>query len=76
MALNAMKKHSQNTPPQVGESLLTKETVAKKILSISPRHLENLMRAKAISFVRIGRSVRFEPSAVEAFKSSHRVNAA
>lgn len=76
MASKSHKKHSQTTPSQVGESLLTKETVAKKILSISPCHLENLMRAKAISFVRIGRSGRFEPSAAEAFKSSHRVNAA
>lgn len=61
--------------PDEIDSLLTKRLVARK-LAVSERHVENLMRANALSYVRIGRSVRFEPSAVEAFKNSHRINAA
>ena len=57
-----------------GESLLTKPQVAK-LLNIHVRSVDNLISAKAISIVRIGRSVRFEPAAIEAFKNSYRVNA-
>ena len=70
-----MKKHIQNTPAPHGESLLKKPQVAKE-LNICQRTVDNLMRAKALAFVRIGRAVRFEPSAVQAYKNSYRVNAA
>lgn len=70
-----MKKTTDNTPAPHGETLLTKTQVAKK-LSISERTVDNLMRAKSLAFVRIGRAIRFEPSDVDAFKNSYRVNAA
>ncbi len=70
-----MKNTTENTPAPHGETLLTKPQVAKK-LSISERTVDNLMRAKALAFVRIGRAIRFEPSDVDAFKNSYRVNAA
>lgn len=56
------------------ESLLTKPQAAKR-LNIHVRSVDNLISAKAISLVRIGRCVRFEPAAIEAFKNSYRVNA-
>jgi excisionase family DNA binding protein len=56
------------------ETLLTTREVAKK-LATCERTIDNLKRTNAIAFVKIGRAIRFEPSAVEAFKNSHRVNA-
>ena len=55
--------------------LLTKSQVAKR-LAVCERTIDNLMRSKSLAFVRIGRAIRFEPSDVEAFKNSYRVNAA
>ena len=63
---------SNNSPDD--ESLLTKPQVAKR-LNIHVRSVDNLISAKAIDIVRIGRCVRFEPAAIEAFKNSYRVNA-
>ena len=56
------------------EALLTTREVAER-LATCERTIDNLKRAKAIAFVKIGRAIRFEPAAVEAFKNSHRVNA-
>ncbi len=70
-----MKTTTETAPTPHGEPLLTKTQVAKK-LSISERTVDNLMRAKSLAFVRIGRAIRFEPSDVDAFKNSYRVNAA
>ena len=70
-----MKKTTENTPAPHGESLLKKPQVAKE-LSVSERTVDNLMQAKALAFVRIGRAIRFERAALEAFKNSYRVNAA
>jgi excisionase family DNA binding protein len=69
-----MKKTNENTPAPHGGSLLKKPQVAKD-LNVCQRTVDNLMRAKALAFVRIGRAIRFEPSAVEAYKNSYRVNA-
>lgn len=57
------------------DNLLTKREVAKR-LSLGVRSIENLMRARALAYVKIGRSVRFESVAVETLKASRRVNAA
>ena len=70
-----MKKTTENTPTPHGESLLKKPQVAKE-LSVCERTVDNLMRAKALAFVRIGRSIRFERSALDAYKNSYRVHAA
>ena len=64
-----------NTSAPYGDSLLKKPQVAIE-LNVCPRTVDNLKRAKALAFVQIGRSIRFERSAVEAFKASRRVNAA
>ncbi len=64
-----------NTSAPHGDSLLKKPQVAIE-LNVCPRTVDNLKRAKALAFVQIGRSIRFERSAVEAFKASRRVNAA
>ena len=69
-----MKKTNENIPAPHGGSLLKKPQVAKD-LNVCQRTVDNLMRAKALAFVRIGRAIRFEPSAVEAYKNSYRVNA-
>ena len=66
--------HENALPRQDHDWLMIKPQVAER-LSISVRSMDNLIRSGAISFVRIGRSVRFEHSAVEAFKNSRRVNA-
>lgn len=70
-----MKKLIEIPQSPTGGALLTKRQVALN-LAISPRTVDNLMRAKAIAFVRIGRAVRIAPADVEAFKNSYRVNAA
>ena len=70
-----MKNTVETTLAPSGDSLLTKRQVAKK-LTISERTVDNLMRAKSLAFVRIGRAIRFEPSALDAFMKSYRVNAA
>jgi excisionase family DNA binding protein len=69
-----MKKTTEKPPALEGDTLLKKPQVAKE-LSVSDRTVDNLMRAKALAFVRIGRAIRFERSALEAFKNSYRVNA-
>lgn len=55
-------------------SLLTKPQVAK-LLGISIRTLDGLMISKSISYIKLGRSVRFEPAAVEALLNAYRKEA-
>ena len=50
-----------------GPRTLMCKKAASDILAISVRHLDNLISASAIEVVRIGRSVRISPQAVEAF---------
>lgn len=56
-------------------ALLTKREVAEK-LATCERTIDNLMRSKSLAFIRIGRAIRFENAALDAFKNSHRINAA
>lgn len=74
MARTDMNKTKEIIASPDRESLLKRSEVAKK-LSVCERTVDNLTRAKCLAFVRIGRAVRFEPSAVEAYKNSYRVNA-
>lgn len=60
---------------QPHEALLSKPQVARR-LGVHVRTVDNLMMSKSISFIRIGRAVRFEPAAIDAYKIAHRTNAA
>ncbi len=53
--------------------LRTKKEVAKQIRQ-SLRSVDNLLAARAIEYVRIGRSVRFTQEAVDRFIASRTVN--
>ncbi len=61
-------------PHQSQSDLLTKQEVAHK-LKICVRSVENLMAARRLSFIRIGRAVRFERSEIDRFKASLTVQA-
>jgi excisionase family DNA binding protein len=50
-------------------------TQAAHALHVSTRTIDNLMAAKSISYIRVNRAVRFEVSAIEAYKKANRVNA-
>jgi excisionase family DNA binding protein len=54
--------------------LLTKQGVAR-LLTVCPRTVENLMAARRLAYIRIGRAVRFERSEIERFKASLTVQA-
>lgn len=60
-------------PANTDTSLDKKE--AARALKISLRHLDNLLRARAIEYMKIGRSVRLTPEAVQRFKESRTVRA-
>ena len=53
---------------------MRKRDVAKE-LNVCERTVDNLKQANQIAFVRIGRAIRFEWSAVQSFKNSNRVDA-
>jgi excisionase family DNA binding protein len=57
------------------DSLRTKAEAAR-YLGISLRHLSNLLSARAIACVRIGRSVRISPEALKQFRESRTIQAA
>ena len=57
------------------ETLLTKREAAK-LLRVCVRTVENLMAARQLSFVKIGRAVRIERSEIERFKRTFTVQAA
>lgn len=59
-----------NTSP----TLHTKKEAAK-LLRLSLRSIDNLLSARAIECIRIGRAVRFAPEAIERFKQSRTVKA-
>lgn len=54
-------------------SLLKPE--AARELKICVRHLEHLMKARAISYMKIGRATRFTREALDAFKASRTIQA-
>lgn len=54
--------------------LLTKSEAAKK-LRISVRHLENQIRARALSVIKIGRRVLVEPAELAKFKKQFTIKA-
>ena len=58
-----------------GGALLRVPDVAR-ILNCCTRTVDNLTSSKRLAFVKVGRSVRFKPSAVEAFINSYGVDAA
>jgi excisionase family DNA binding protein len=62
----------ETNPTNTG--LLTKQEVARS-LKICVRSVENLMAARRLALIKIGRSVRFERSEIERFKASLTVQA-
>ncbi|MCE9518153.1 MAG: helix-turn-helix domain-containing protein [Verrucomicrobia bacterium] len=56
------------------QSLLTKPEAARQ-LRVCVRTLENLMRERRLSYIKIGRARRFEPSEIQRFKRSFTVEA-
>ena len=48
---------------------------AARDLKISLRHLDNLLHARALDYLKIGRSVRITPQAIQRFKESRTVRA-
>ncbi len=65
---------TMKTPHQSHSDLLTKQEVARS-LKICVRSVENLMAARRLAFIRIGRAVRFERSEIDRFKASLTVQA-
>ena len=53
---------------------LTKPEAARE-LRICVRSLESLLKARALSCLKIGKSVRIERSEIERFKAAHTVKA-
>lgn len=56
-------------------NLLTKQEAAKH-LTVCVRTIENLMQARQLAYIRIGRAVRFERTELERFKKTFTVQAA
>ncbi|WP_422773651.1 helix-turn-helix domain-containing protein [Plantactinospora sp. WMMC1484] len=54
------------------DELLTADEVAAR-LRATPRFVRRLVAERRIAFVKVGRLVRFEPSAVTAYIESNRV---
>lgn len=48
---------------------------AAAALGISRRKLQELVSSREIDFIKIGRSIRFDPADIERFKDAHRVRA-
>lgn len=57
------------TPPE----LLTKSEAARA-LKVCVRTIENLMAARRLSYISIGRAIRLERNALERFKESQTVH--
>lgn len=69
-------KHIHSTPMNTQNSdLLTKHEVARS-LKLCVRSVDNLMTARRLAYIRIGRAVRFERSEIERFKKTLTVQAA
>ncbi len=56
----------------MSEDLLTNEDVAVR-LRTTPRFIRRLVAERRIAYVKVGRQVRFEPVAVEAYIQANRV---
>ena len=56
----------------MGTSLLTADEVAER-LNATPRLVRRLVEQRRISYVKVGRLVRFEPSAVADFIERNKV---
>lgn len=54
------------------DELLTTDEVAAR-LRATPRFVRRLVAERRITFVKVGRLVRFEPDAVTAYIATHRV---
>ncbi len=54
------------------DDLLTNEDVAAR-LRTTPRFVRRLVAERRIAYVKVGRLVRFEPAAVEAYIAANRV---
>lgn len=63
------------TNPTLQDLPLYTKKQTSKLLTISPRHLDNLMRAQAIEVIRIGKAVRFSADSIQRFKESRTVRA-
>ena len=53
---------------------LIKMPAAAKTLAVSPRTICNWMAAGVLSYVKMGKCVRFEPAELERFKASRTIN--
>lgn len=69
MTLPKSKPHAN--PNRAPAALLTKDEVSD-LLGVSTRTVENLMFSKSLSYIKLGRAVRFEPAAVERLLDSSR----
>ncbi|RZU52534.1 excisionase family DNA binding protein [Krasilnikovia cinnamomea] len=56
----------------MSDDLLTNEEVAIR-LRTTPRFVRRLVAERRIAYVKVGRQVRFEPTAVEAYIEANRV---
>lgn len=57
------------------EVLLTKKEAAFR-LAICIRHLQNLLKARAIEYIKVGKSVRISPDALKRYRDAHTIKAA
>jgi len=58
----------------LSDPLLTKQEAARE-LRVCIRSLENMMKARRLAYIRLGRSVRFKRSELERLKHSFTVEA-
>jgi excisionase family DNA binding protein len=62
------------SPPEVAARVLT-ITEAATYLNVTVRFMRRLVEERRIAFVKVGRLVRFEPAALDAFLDAGRVEA-
>jgi excisionase family DNA binding protein len=67
-------------PPRQGANeitpILLDTSEAAKVLGMGKRTIQELVAARKIAFVKIGRSVRFDPADLRAFVEANRIKAA
>ena len=61
--------------PEIQDSLITKNGAANN-LTVCVRTIENLMQARQLAYIRIGRAVRSKRTELERFKKTFTVQAA
>lgn len=59
--------HGRNLPPVITTNQLMTRSEAAEALALSVRMIDELVKSGDLPTVRIGRSVRFRPSALEYF---------